>query len=956
MSVAVLWLSSPLSSLAQQTDVSVLYSGRSFGALGTLKLQDEHELLTAQAADEKKTFKLVNHHAWRAPGVTIFMPTDEPKGDELGEVLSLLKEAERKESVPALLSQNVLLVQDPWRGGENLFDLLDRNPKRKKEFSDLIKINVTVSRVRTSKGLRVTIVEQSGATWPKSPAGWAVGEMNRIDIGEARMFELPFIIGGMGSRATLIREITSKEKNVLLVDLGHQDGEMGHSRYDRALMDFTALKDLGYKVVVPFEFELAMGLKQLDKIIEQFPGIGFLASNIKVNDTIFKTSMVVDYGGVKIGLVGLVNPDLKDRLPRTSLNEFTFQPPTQAARREVELLRAMGVHSIIVLSNMDPSENANIAEEVRGIDAIVADMPVRKAPETLKLRVELPDRPVVRPGIPALIARAAANGIGLGHLKLSFKNGSPFSTSPSLSLLEHAFLPVTDKIPVDTLIAHKLSILNTEVRRPRGEVLFPAFTDLEEKFPQIATYDEITKTGRVSQPLWEELISRRLRIQSEAEVAVIRRLEQFPPLVGKLHEREIEQWLWTEDEVVEVDMPGADLKALLRSDVRNELAYNGIDLSRNLILGHRIDDGYLYRVTTTDVIYEGGRSGFFSRARRVHKNFLQDPVSGKIIVLKNADLKEGGDHKLSLREFMITELKRIKTEASGEKQIDVIGNMLLPEKSVSNLFTFSFDRPTVWTSLNTVSGNEGYERVPESRVLAKDAFVAGANGRFVLSKEAQRAATDLGFGFAYATQKVRNNGTVDNVESADDIKIDLTVRPSALRIEPGKLQPFARSLFDSEFSPTINNTTEEVNPRQLSLRAVGGVLLTSKGSWRNTDLGLVLENDFGRPNPQLGLQSRSQFEKRLGSTRTGFLTYRLRNDMTYFFPAPKDTEANLGLRYNMIHDILIPLVDELSLSVTADLLFFKGKVEQTRQLGLSSQLRVGITYDRLWKPRYQPFF
>jgi len=506
------------------------------------------------------------------------------------------------------------------------------------------------------------------------------------------------------------------------------------------------------------------------------------------------------------------------------------------------------------------------------------------------------------------------------------------------------------------LIAHKLSILNTEVRRPRGEVLFPAFTDLEEKFPQIATYDEITKTGRVSQPLWEELISRRLRIQSEAEVAVIRRLEQFPPLVGKLHEREIEQWLWTEDEVVEVDMPGADLKALLRSDVRNELAYNGIDLSRNLILGHRIDDGYLYRVTTTDVIYEGGRSGFFSRARRVHKNFLQDPVSGKIIVLKNADLKEGGDHKLSLREFMITELKRIKTEASGEKQIDVIGNMLLPEKSVSNLFTFSFDRPTVWTSLNTVSGNEGYERVPESRVLAKDAFVAGANGRFVLSKEAQRAATDLGFGFAYATQKVRNNGTVDNVESADDIKIDLTVRPSALRIEPGKLQPFARSLFDSEFSPTINNTTEEVNPRQLSLRAVGGVLLTSKGSWRNTDLGLVLENDFGRPNPQLGLQSRSQFEKRLGSTRTGFLTYRLRNDMTYFFPAPKDTEANLGLRYNMIHDILIPLVDELSLSVTADLLFFKGKVEQTRQLGLSSQLRVGITYDRLWKPRYQPFF
>jgi len=86
------------------------------------------------------------------------------------------------------------------------------------------------------------------------------------------------------------------------------------------------------------------------------------------------------------------------------------------------------------------------------------------------------------------------------------------------------------------------------------------------------------------------------------------------------------------------------------------------------------------------------------------------------------------------------------------------------------------------------------------------------------------------------------------------------------------------------------------------------------------------------------------------------LTYRMNNDFTYFFPAPLDTEANLSLRYNMVNDLLIPLVDELSLTVTADLLFFRGKVEQTSKPGLSTQLRVGITYDRLWKPKYQPFF
>lgn len=58
----------------------------------------------------------------------------------------------------------------------------------------------------------------------------------------------------------------------------------------------------------------------------------------------------------------------------------------------------------------------------------------------------------------------------------------------------------------------------------------------------------------------------------------------------------------------------------------------------------------------------------------------------------------------------------------------------------------------------------------------------------------------------------------------------------------------------------------------------------------------------------------------------------------------------------MVHEIEIPIAGELSLSIAADLFAFKGKVDATRQPGFSALLRVGLTYDRLWKPRYQPFF
>lgn len=128
--------------------------------------------------------------------------------------------------------------------------------------------------------------------------------------------------------------------------------------------------------------------------------------------------------------------------------------------------------------------------------------------------------------------------------------------------------------------------------------------------------------------------------------------------------------------------------------------------------------------------------------------------------------------------------------------------------------------------------------------------------------------------------------------------------------------------------------------------------------WRRVEVALALENDLGRPNLQYGVQSATDLVVPIGLFGLGRgprPTYRLRNDFTYLFPAKRDAPHNLALRYNMVHEILIPLVDELSLSIAADMFFFQGKVEATRDPGMSALLRVGVTYDRLWKPRYQPF-
>jgi hypothetical protein len=243
-------------------------------------------------------------------------------------------------------------------------------------------------------------------------------------------------------------------------------------------------------------------------------------------------------------------------------------------------------------------------------------------------------------------------------------------------------------------------------------------------------------------------------------------------------------------------------------------------------------------------------------------------------------------------------------------------------------------------------------------VTAQDSWVKGVSGRFVLSRVGLQNTIDLGSTIAYARQSLTTGGSRHVSESADDLKFDLTLRPNETSESARRMRPFVRGLFDTEFTPTIDPQSGVANPRQLALRGSAGLLSSPGQHWRRLEVALALENDFGRPNVQWGFQTISDLVLPIGlvgRAEGSPVTYRLHNDATYMLPARRDSPRDLALRYNMVHEIVVPLIDELSLSSAADLYFFQGKVAGTRRPGVSVLLRVGLTYDRLWKPRYQPF-
>lgn len=102
-----------------------------------------------------------------------------------------------------------------------------------------------------------------------------------------------------------------------------------------------------------------------------------------------KTWQLEQVGDYKIGLVGLISPDvLKDH---TRLDGLHISDPIASAQQAVQTLREKGAQAIIVLSALGLPENketlkdSDLAEEVPGIDVIISSNMDREEPDTSRM-------------------------------------------------------------------------------------------------------------------------------------------------------------------------------------------------------------------------------------------------------------------------------------------------------------------------------------------------------------------------------------------------------------------------------------------------------------------------------------------------------------------------------------------------------------------------------------------
>lgn len=232
-------------------------------------------------------------------------------------------------------------------------------------------------------------------------------------------------LGGVARRATLVKQIRSQEKNVLLLDAGDiYQGTPYFNRYGGEL-EVKLMSKMAYDASAIGNHDFDNGI---DGIVKNLPFFNFplLCGNYDFNDTALngKTSeyKIFEKEGLKIGVFGL-GIELEGLVDKRMYGQTKYSDPEAAAARlAIHLKKEKNCDLIICLSHLGYKyqekkiSDTDLAKQSRFIDIIIGGH-----------THTFLDKPVVyknRDGKEVHVCQVGWAGIKLGRLDITFDRNS----------------------------------------------------------------------------------------------------------------------------------------------------------------------------------------------------------------------------------------------------------------------------------------------------------------------------------------------------------------------------------------------------------------------------------------------------------------------------------------------------------------------------------------------------
>lgn len=179
--------------------------------------------------------------------------------------------------------------------------------------------------------------------------------------------------GGYSRLATLIKQVRSESINPVLLDAGDVfQGTLYFNVYE-GMADLAFMNYIGYDAMVIGNHEFDKGPAPLARFIEQanFPVLGVnlnLENEPSLKDIVGR-SAVIEVDGHRIGIVGVVLPNLHDIAnPGPTVSQYEMFESTQ---EEVDALREDGINKIVLLTHVGLGNDLELAERINGVDLII---------------------------------------------------------------------------------------------------------------------------------------------------------------------------------------------------------------------------------------------------------------------------------------------------------------------------------------------------------------------------------------------------------------------------------------------------------------------------------------------------------------------------------------------------------------------------------------------------------
>ncbi len=432
---------------------------------------------------------------------------------------------------------------------------------------------------------------------------------------------------GMSKMVGKANELKAANPNTIFIAGGdnYQGTATSNLTYGAPVTDM--MKAMGVVASAVGNHEFDWGKEYIAKWAEE-GNFDYLASNIyekSTNEPVewAKPYMVIEQGGIKIGLIGLAHPDTLTLTKAEHVSGLEFRDPIEAAQEWIDFLQAGKAEEgtpdvIIAVTHLDSAQDydtleitgtaAELAEGVTGLDAIVS----AHSHKTVAGNVN-----------EVAIVQAYKYGRALG--KLSVELNEDGTVKDVVATVDKAYKTKSDIIP-DAATVEVFASYEESVGPVLSEKVGVATAEFDHELPNV------TALGLWTCEVMAEQAGTEIGLQNGGGLR--RSLYAGDITMGDMYEI-----MPYDNQLVKMELPGKDLKVaiengLLNPDVRDG-SFSGLKVvydstaefgsrlvSITLLDGTPIEDDKLYTVATNDFILTGGDKYDFSNAQNVVDTFV----------------------------------------------------------------------------------------------------------------------------------------------------------------------------------------------------------------------------------------------------------------------------------------------------------------------------------------------